>query len=98
MRFFRRKSDADLLSEIVDRQDPRPRQRNGKTPEPRPAPRIRPVTPWRFYTPFVIVLLASAVAGAYFVHDDWPAMVRKRTSGGPALNSRRQPTRSAAGH
>lgn len=84
MRFFRRKNDAELLDEIIDRQDPRPRPRIAKSPEPRPAPRIRPATAWRFYTPFIVVLLASAVAGAYFVHDDWPALVRttQRLTGG----------------
>jgi len=74
MRHLRRKSDAELLTAILDQQDPR--MRTTKAPEARPASQNRRTMPWRFYIPFIVVLLASAAAGAYFLRDDWAAMVR----------------------
>lgn len=76
MRLFRRKSNAELLDQIIDRQDPRPRPRLARTPKTRSAPQARRPTRRRFYAPFVVVLLASIVAGAVFAHDDWPVLVR----------------------
>lgn len=76
MRLFRRKNDAALLGQIIDRQDPRPRPRPAKAPKPQRARSSRSTRPGRLLAPFVVALIVCAVAAAYFVDRDWPGLVR----------------------
>lgn len=77
MRLFRRKSDAELLEQIIDRQQG-PRQAGGerRTTKHRRSASAERGRAWRLRTYFIAVLLACGGAVAFLVGSDYRSLVR----------------------